>query len=436
MLHLLKRIPVLIFLALSSSIMVSCGGGRSDGAAIIAPSSLNYSLSAPTYLVGIAIVANTPVNGGGTIDSYSVTPALPAGLSLNSQSGAITGTPSAVTGVSSYSITGANRAGSATAILNLGVRAAVTDVYIAGTVGGYATIWKNGVATTLSHGERSTVASGLTLSGNDIYVSGNEFNDYVPGTGYTGTESIPRVWKNGVTTALTDGARYAFASAVAVSGSDVYVAGYAVNGAGRRVATLWKNGIATALADGAIDTEAKKVLVSDNDVYVAVQQRTNTTTNIMVWKNGVATLIGEAGADNFVSSLAVAGGNVYVGGDILRPSQFGVRAMYWKNGTPIELDNTPGSLLTSLLVANGTVYASGRIGSSAASWSNGLSSTLNRIQSRADGIALAGNDVYVVGVQSPSEFDMDAMVWKNGEEAFLTDRAVASQAVAVVTSIH
>ena len=55
--------------------------------------SLSYSAPTATYCTGVLITPNTrTVTGGGTI-TYSISPALPAGLSLSTTTGAISGTP-------------------------------------------------------------------------------------------------------------------------------------------------------------------------------------------------------------------------------------------------------------------------------------------------------------------------------------------------------
>ena len=48
-----------------------------------APSALTYTLNIPSYCAGAAITNNNPSSGGGTPTSYAVSPALPAGLNLN-----------------------------------------------------------------------------------------------------------------------------------------------------------------------------------------------------------------------------------------------------------------------------------------------------------------------------------------------------------------
>ena len=85
---------------------------------------LTYSTNPATYVIGTAITSNTPTNTGGPVVSYSVSPALPAGLSLNTSTGVITGTPSAVTANATYTVTGTNSGGSA----NVGVQIRVNDI--------------------------------------------------------------------------------------------------------------------------------------------------------------------------------------------------------------------------------------------------------------------------------------------------------------------
>jgi hypothetical protein len=70
---------------------------------------------------------------------------------------------------------------------------------------------------------------------------------------------------------------------VAISGDDVYAAGYKLNAQGKSVATLWKNGAAQELSDGRY---ASSVFVFENDVYVAGYEDQRTWVQAIVWKNG------------------------------------------------------------------------------------------------------------------------------------------------------
>ncbi|MGB8692146.1 MAG: putative Ig domain-containing protein, partial [Steroidobacteraceae bacterium] len=76
-----------------------------------APTGLSYPTPTP-YFVGIAITALAP-SVTGTVDSYTVAPALPAGLVLDPSSGIISGTPSAPTAAQTYVVTASNAIGSA-----------------------------------------------------------------------------------------------------------------------------------------------------------------------------------------------------------------------------------------------------------------------------------------------------------------------------------
>ena len=89
-----------------------------------APSGLSYTNN-QSYPIGTAIFTLSPTltSNGGTTVTYSAT--LPAGLSINSSTGAITGTPTAVTAAANYTITATNSAGNTTFALNIAVVAIV-----------------------------------------------------------------------------------------------------------------------------------------------------------------------------------------------------------------------------------------------------------------------------------------------------------------------
>jgi PKD repeat protein len=87
------------------------------------PSNLTYSTNPASYVSGTAIAANTPTSSGGAIASYSVAPALPTGLTLNTSTGVITGTPTTAKATASYTVTATNAAGSTTVSLSITVMA-------------------------------------------------------------------------------------------------------------------------------------------------------------------------------------------------------------------------------------------------------------------------------------------------------------------------
>ncbi len=85
------------------------------------PSALNYTPGSAIYTKGTQIAPNLPTSSGGAVISYSVSPALPAGLSLSPGTGIISGAPTAVTAAASYTVTASNTGGSATATLSITV---------------------------------------------------------------------------------------------------------------------------------------------------------------------------------------------------------------------------------------------------------------------------------------------------------------------------
>jgi hypothetical protein len=85
------------------------------------PSQLVYSANPATYSVGTAITPNVPTSGGGAVLSYSVSPSLPAGLSLDPATGVISGVPSTISPATSYTVTATNLGGSTDATVSITV---------------------------------------------------------------------------------------------------------------------------------------------------------------------------------------------------------------------------------------------------------------------------------------------------------------------------
>jgi len=90
------------------------------------PTGLSYSSNPATYTKDTAITNNMPTSSGGAVVSYSVSPALPPGLTLNTSTGVISGTPTAVTSTASYTVTATNSGGPTTASLSIAVVSAYT----------------------------------------------------------------------------------------------------------------------------------------------------------------------------------------------------------------------------------------------------------------------------------------------------------------------
>ncbi|MBN9383758.1 MAG: IPT/TIG domain-containing protein [Chitinophagaceae bacterium] len=197
-----------------------------------------------------------------------------------------------------------------------------TDVYVAGydmINGAYGVprCWKNGVALPMTFSVLGYTHS-VWVDGSDVYVAGSEG----PATG----NLIATLWKNGAPTTLTDGTSVAEATGVTVAGGAVYVSGF-IEGQVQRV--YWKNGVAVPLATpGNFDCSQWGIYVSPaGDVYVSGIYRDLAK----YWKNGVMVDLTTTTPGNGIYESAISitgsGSDVYIAGNAI---SLGVG--YWKNG--------------------------------------------------------------------------------------------------------
>ncbi len=91
------------------------------------PSGLAYSENPASYEKGIPIKDNVPTVTG-TVDSFTIDPALPAGLALDRTTGVISGAPSEGAAETEYMVTAWNRGGSCTVVLTMSVAADATGL--------------------------------------------------------------------------------------------------------------------------------------------------------------------------------------------------------------------------------------------------------------------------------------------------------------------
>lgn len=87
------------------------------------PSGLSYTPSSVNGVVGAAVTNMVP-SVTGTVTNYSVSPALPTGISIDSTTGVISGTPTVAASSASYTVTASNAGGSTTADVTIAVASA------------------------------------------------------------------------------------------------------------------------------------------------------------------------------------------------------------------------------------------------------------------------------------------------------------------------
>ena len=222
-----------------------------------------------------------------------------------------------------------------------------TDVYCMGGIGTAYYTWKNGTPTLLNSNSLTTIGSGAYLN-NALAVSNGDV--YVAGARYLGNSTILKAtyWKNGNPVDITDGIHTgsAKASAIFISGSDVYVAGVedvrdpGTGGLINEAPRLWKNGISVPLNTPAnsIFNSVSSILVKGTDVYIGGQYNGAGA----VWKNGsMISTSTYALAENVSSIFLYNNTDLFVTG----ASSSSGDNCYWKNGNFVEMD--PGCNVVS-----------------------------------------------------------------------------------------
>lgn len=315
-----------------------------------------------------------------------------------------------------------------------------SDVYMAGIVNGKATLWKNGVATTLAASTAKSTAYSVAVNGSDVYVAGY-------GTDANNTNGIAILWKNGVATTLPAKNPNAEAVSVYAAGGTVYVAGYTIvqyqnnqdypnNGIlSYHAATVWVNGVATVLSDGNEayfknngilqhgtntnrDSEATGVYANGSDIYVSGWEDYGDygQVNATLWKNGnKLVLYNPIGGDYTANAPSPGFLGKFFSGDTtyIIPPNFSLNSY---------------NIATSVFASTSGVYVAGYVTQGvynggvqtnsphrATVWRNGIESPLGDSTQWANpnAVFVSGNDVYAAGYNFPTGA-FTPIVWKNG----------------------
>ena len=215
------------------------------------------------------------------------------------------------------------------------------------------------------------------------------------------------------------------AFAIAVSDTDVYVAGANYNKAG-----IWKNGIETVLptSDPNAISKATSIFLSGTDIYIGGSDGYKP----VYWKNGVEhqLKLPDPTAGGIVNAIATDGSNVYAAGYLTYSTKY--HSAFWKNDEVTILGNQAiiDEGATSIALSGSDVYVCGSDSGRVTYWKNGSRVTLSEspgtTPAATNAIAVSGNDVYVAG-----SFGSDPVYWKNGEKLVLPYGSFAATAYSI-----
>ncbi len=153
----------------------STTAGINISVATVPPSALTYLGSPYTFSLPGAVSTGTPSISGSPLSSCTISPALPAGMSINNSNCTVSGTPTDPLPLTNYTITATNAAGSTTANISMKIQATYnfTNAGVAGRSGPTQT-------------QTNTAYSGTSLQGK-VTTTGGIQRFVVP---LTGTYSI------------------------------------------------------------------------------------------------------------------------------------------------------------------------------------------------------------------------------------------------------
>lgn len=284
-----------------------------------------------------------------------------------------------------------------------------------------AAYWKNGNYVTLpsTPGFYTSLAQAVAVSGSDVYVVGYDHGTNIDHNTPT-PSGIPCIWKNSVEQPLPiPSGSIGEATGIVISGTDIYVSGYYItnDATHTRRAMLWKNGVATMLAFNKFDSIATGIALDGTDVYVCGNAVFNGVMCAVYWKNNIWHPFAGTAVTSRASAITVdANHNYYISG------AYNKLGCYWKDGNlvPLTGDDYQAPILpidelwfpNNIAASTNMVYVSGvyRQPSSSdpendryplymAYWKNGQAIPFmgNIDAGGPTSIAIAGTDVFTAG---------------------------------------
>ncbi|WP_343110440.1 hypothetical protein [Mucilaginibacter sp.] len=239
-----------------------------------------------------------------------------------------------------------------------------TDIYTVGSFKGtngmaHAAYWKNGILKDVSKGFIASTIISISFKGDDIYMLG-----YGTIADDINNDRYPVVWKNDIPVVLPTIPTVQNYVDIIFNSNNSYLLVDVKTTANTQVAGYIKDGVLVKVQDTISSSEATAIAISGNDVYMCGGAITNNTFNGVYWKNGIKIQL-EANGQAVVKAIAVSGNDVYVAG-----SNNG--ATIWKNGQIIFHDNGMFSVASSIVIDGNDIYAGGNDNAdNAVIWKNG-----------------------------------------------------------------
>lgn len=184
--------------------------------------------------------------------------------------------------------------------------------------------WKDDVLQNLTIEPMYSInPTGITSDGINVFISASAFDER------SDMKSELLYWENQTLYHLDSLSKYSNgADAVAVSNGDVFIAGSSLDTSNLSKyvnrAILWKNGVRTILDTNDEDSEPTAIAVSGSDVYVSGEINDRSAG---YWKNGNLKILatGTGILPCVGNAIAISGNDVYVAG------RSGAAVGYWKN---------------------------------------------------------------------------------------------------------